>query len=201
MRLLQILFDGLGSFLAGMLGISSTVILFGILAIFRAISGGLGGSLQVWALPRRIVPRRSWIIATAIGMAIAFLVTQCLWVITQVSAPPGMPGLMLPPISVIPSFILEGIMGVILGIFQWFVLKKNVPKASLWIAINGLGMVVASVVISLLQQTLGTNGLYVSPDATNPIFWAIAIVGTIFYAALTGSFFFWSLHQRTDNSG
>jgi hypothetical protein len=76
MRLLQILFDGLGSLFAGMLGISSTVILFGILAIFRAISGGLGGSLQAWALPRRIVHCRSWIIATTIGMAIAFLVTQ-----------------------------------------------------------------------------------------------------------------------------
>lgn len=92
-------------------------------------------------------------------------------------------------------------MGFILGIFQWFLLKKSLPQASLWIMVNGLGMTVTSVVISLLQQALGTNGLYVSPDATNPIFWAIAIVGTIFYAALTGSFFFWSLHQRTDNSG
>jgi Na+-translocating ferredoxin:NAD+ oxidoreductase RnfE subunit len=108
---------------------------------------------------------------------------------------------MLPTISGFPLFVLEGIMGVVLGISQWFVLKKSIPKAGLWIMVNGLGMAVTSIVISLLQQALGRSGLYVSPDATNPTFWAIAIVGTIFYAILTGSFFFWSLHQRTDNSG
>lgn len=198
LKLLEIWFDGVAGLLANMLGIRAMGGLFGILAIFRAISGGLGGTLQGWALPRGIVDRRLWIVATGIGMAIAFLVMQWLWLITRVPAPSGIMGLMLPPVSRLPMFVLEGVMGVVLGVAQWFVLRKSVPKAGLWIVVSGLGMAVTRLAIALLQQVLGRSGLYVSPDATNPIFWAIAVVGIIFYAALTGSFLFWSLRQRTE---
>jgi hypothetical protein len=195
LKLLQIWFDGVAGLFANMIGVNTMGGLFGVLTIFRAISGGLGGALQGWALPQKLVNRRLWIVATGIGMAIAFLVMQWLWMVTKVPAPSGIMGLMLPPESRLPMFVLEGIMGIVLGIFQWFVLRKNVPKAGLWIAVSGLGLAVTSVAIALLQRLLGSSGLYVSPDATNPIFLVIALVGIIFYAALTGSFLFWSLRQ------
>lgn len=198
MKLLQIWFDGVGGSFATIFDLPSTMGLFIILALFRGVSGAWGGAFQVWALPQGLVNRKSWIIATAMGMAITFLAMQWLWVITRVTSPSGMPGFIAPPISSLPMFILESVMGIVLGTAQWFVLKKNVPRAGLWILVNGLAMAVADIVIGLLQQTLGRGGVYVSPDATNPIFWAIAVGGAIFYAALTGSFLFWTLTQQID---
>ncbi len=198
-KLLQIVVDGVAGGVASATGAGfagGNGALLSILIVFRLIGGALGGTAQ-WLVLRQWLPSiRSWVLATSLGSAIALAMINGLWTVTLMPPASGLIGNMMPPLSVLPQFIFDGIYGILLGVAQWLVLRTKVPQAVWWVLISGVGAIASSIVIDALQKFIGPMGIDVSQSAWNPFFWAIASVSVVLYTVITGGFLVWSLRQR-----
>lgn len=196
-KLLQILLDGIAGSLVSATGASGSIGFLLILTVFRLVSGALGGAAQ-WLVLRSWLPSmRGWVLATSIGSAIAFAISNRVWSATLLPPPEGVMGSFMPPVSVLPLFVFGGISGLVLGVAQWLVLRTKLPQASWWIPLSGIGMLGESLVVGVLQSALGPMGIEVSANALNPVYWAIAVIGIMVYAAITGGFLIRYLRQRS----
>lgn len=198
-KLLQIIVDGVAGEIASAAGgglREGRTSLLSILILFRLISGALGGTAQWLVLKQWLPSIRSWVLVTSLGSAIALAIINGLWTATLMPPASGLIGGMMPPLSVLPQFVFDGIYGILLGIAQWLVLRTKVPQAGWWMLINGIGAIASSIGIDVLQKFIGPMGIDVSQSAWNPFFWAIASMSVVLYAAITGGFLVWSLRQR-----
>ncbi|MEP7288708.1 MAG: hypothetical protein ABI947_23395 [Chloroflexota bacterium] len=89
--------------------------------------------------------------------------------------------------------------GLVVGFFQWLVLRQTVKEASWWIAISTLGFGLSlplAAGIGIYRTTLSSNIGY----AANPYITLgeSAAVGGILIGAVTGFGLIWLLHQRKD---
>lgn len=198
-KLLQIIVDGVAGWVAsvtggGFTGGSSPLLL--ILIVFRLVSGALGGAAQWLVLKQWLPSIRPWVLATSLGNAIALAMINGLWAATLMPPASGFIGGMMPPMSVLPQFLFDGIYGILLGVAQWLVLRTKVPQAGWWVLVSSVGMIATSIGMDVLQRLIGPMGIDVSQSAWNPFFWVIAAVSTVLYAAITGGFLVWSLRQR-----
>jgi len=198
-KLLQIVVDGVAGGVASAAGAGFTggsAALLSILIVFRLLSGALGGTAQGLVLRQWLPSIRSWVLATSVGSAIALAIINGLWTVTLMPPASGLIGNMMPPLSVLPQFLFDGIYGILLGVAQWLVLRTKVPQAGWWVLISGAGAIASSIGIDVLQKFIGPMGIDVSQSAWNPFFWAIASVSVVLYAVVTGGFLVWSLRQR-----
>lgn len=125
------------------------------------IEGTVVGTAQ-WLVLRRSLPDMrwlSWALATAVGAFVAW--TSGMLPNTLLSAGAGAGDSAPAETSASVVYALAAVLGLvagaILGTPQWFVLRRHVPRAALWILANALawvpGMVMAFVVADFLFAT------------------------------------------------
>ena len=122
------------------------------------IEGTVVGTAQ-WLVLRRPLPAmrwRAWVLATALGAFVAWALGMLPG--TLISAGSGTGGPAPPEPSETMVYGLAALMGLaagtILGTPQWFVLRRHVRRAAIWIPANALawmpGMVLAFVAADLI---------------------------------------------------
>jgi hypothetical protein len=140
---------------------------------------------------------RGWVLATSVGSAITFAISNRVWAATLLPPQEGIMGLFVPSVSILPLFVFAGISGLVLGVAQWPILRAKLPQAFWWIPLSGIGMLGESLFVGVLKSTMGPMGIDVSASGLNPVYWAIAAIGVVFYAAITGVFLVRCLRQRS----
>lgn len=117
-------------------------------AVEGAVVGGVQSLVLVRVLPR--VPRRPWVIATAVGALLAWLIGAGV----VMSLPENQAFE-----DSLPLFMALGpVLGGLLGGCQWVVLRRHVPGAAWWVLANaagwGLGLLVGfGVPMSISEDT------------------------------------------------
>jgi uncharacterized membrane protein YqgA involved in biofilm formation len=152
------------------------------------VSGALGGVAQWLVLKSWLPSIRGWVLATSVGGAIAFTISNALWSATLIPPAESIMGAFLPTMSILPEFVFGGIVGLVLGVTQWLVLRTKLPQAYWWIPLSSIGMLGEAVVIQALQNTMGPWGIEVGASALNPGYWAISAFSVVVYAVVTGGF-------------
>ena len=111
-----------------------------------ALAGVIEGSAVGWAQwrvlrgPLPAIGRRTWIVATAAGAALAWAIGMSLGTLASPSEEP--------PIAVVVAgaAILGAALGALLGAGQWLVLRLHVARAERWVLANALGWTIGMVV-------------------------------------------------------
>jgi len=120
---------------------ASYVLAFAALIIsLGAIEGAIVGYAQVLVLRRRLPQLKAWIAATSLGAVLAWTLgmipsTAIGYVASTPSATPSAISDAMQLLLAIPLGLLAG---TILGLPQWFVLRKHVAHAGWWILANAL---------------------------------------------------------------
>lgn len=133
--------------------------------VLRAFGMGLLGAaigLAQWLVLRRVLRGVGWWVpATMVGYA-ALNVAGWIWLLS-VEPPPWLAGS--------TSFVLVGL---VLGVAQWLVLRGRVERAGWWIAISVAGWTLALA----LTRLIILSGLYVEPmDMLSALLVPVAISG------------------------
>jgi hypothetical protein len=173
--------------LANMLGFCA---LGALILIFPAIIGRSGFfitafilaipiSLTQWAALRRIQQPTSkfWILTIPIGIPLAFLIMR------------GIPaGLWFDPDddSVLAMTSMLFVVGLILGLLQWIILRKQVARASIWVLGSAIGVALSFWLI-LVTGLINQSGI------------TSYIVVALVYSSLTGLVLSW-LHAFNNQS-
>jgi len=89
-------------------------------------------------------------------------------------------------------------LGLVIGLFQWFVLRRHVPDASWWIAISGVGYglglpLAAGIGFTQMASTFGAPTSFRSPYV---VLSESAVVGGALVGAITGFGLLWLLRQH-----
>lgn len=155
------------------------------------------GTAQWLVLRRPIKSMRwyAWVLATAIGAFVAWTLGMIPSTFMVAGAGSGgatpvqMSDLMIYALAAVMGFVL----GPILGVPQWFVLRRHLPKAGWWILANALAWMVGMVIVFV-----GTN--FISPEGIN-LNVALALLLFLFIAgaavgAIHGLVLVWLLHLR-----
>lgn len=121
------------------------------------------GALQ-YLLLRRLFPRIEWwIAATVLGWALPLLLVRLL-------AEPSFPALNVGP--VLAEALGLAFAGAAVGLFQWLVLRRRIPRAALWILACILGWGLAGLVAGQnLSSVLGIIALALLPPIVTSIAW------------------------------
>ena len=124
-----------------------------------AIEGVLVGAAQWWAMRKALpeINRKSWIAATVIGALVAWTFGSI--PTTMISTNPDAAGAPAVELGTGMMLLMAGVMGVLLGIVlalaQWVVLRRTVPNAWWWLPANSaawlLGMPVVFGAVDLAQ--------------------------------------------------
>ncbi len=137
-------FSGLSTQAAAPPGPAGLVVMLLISAVSPAIMGAAFGLGQWLVLRRALAGTGGWVLATLVGYPATFMVQRFL----HRGELPIACGVML--------FLA---FGGILGVLQWLVLSRRVPRAGLWIVISLAGWVLAFILIGAVE----VSGLYVEP--------------------------------------
>lgn len=201
-------FVGLGS--AGALGAvvtlvlgdtmqpSTWLILVFTLIIAAALEGCIVGLAQWWVLHRYLpsLTRRTWLWATILGGEIAWIVGMTLGSLGgdtlsgQVNLDPNLIGLIF-------GSLLGPVVGAMLGLGQWFVLRQFIAAAGWWIFANALAWTAGMFVIFAAMILV---------DETTPMLWVIVtwavsgILAGATVAAIHGTILVRLLHHHFRNS-
>jgi hypothetical protein len=166
------------------LGLEARLGIIGAAALVVAGSTLLEGSavgLTQWIVLRRLLPdlpRHAWWLATAIGAGIAWtlgMIPSTLFSLAEAdtgAAPTAEPAAIL-------MYGLAALMGLMLGpvlaMPQWFVLRRFLRRAWVWIPANaaawGVGMPLIFVAMDLIQPTALTAGVALA------LLFTLALVG------------------------
>lgn len=162
-------------------------------AVFGALFGAIGGIAQ-WLVMRQQVERAGWwIIATLGGWAVAGAVGGGVaQAAREVVGGGGVPqtisgGYAMGGLAFIVAFVAAG------GILQWLVLRRQIVRASLWVALSTFGLFMGFVAGVFLGSTLS---VIVSTAETSAI--GTGMFGAGFGAgsgAITGAALVWLLRQ------
>jgi hypothetical protein len=141
-----------------------------VLWLIVLIVGGLAG-LLLGAAQWQILQRCSnayvswrWVAATAIGLGLGWTLGSylALWTITAIDFPPqeqliyGLPVVRPNPLELVLRGALVGAAtGLVIGLAQWFVLRRTVPNAGVWIQASIIAWVVGVVLYHIAYVTSG----------------------------------------------
>lgn len=162
------------------------------------IEGIVVGTAQ-WLVLRRPLTRirwRVWALATAIGAFVAWTLGMIPSTFLFTSADTG--GAASAPMSDLMVYALAAVMGLvlgpILGVPQWLVLRRHLPKAGWWVLANALAWMVGMVIVFV-----GTNFI---PPAGISISVALMLLLFLFAAgaavgAVHGFVLLWLLRSRS----
>jgi hypothetical protein len=161
--------------LAELLGLGTTAVLgyllaetlspisFALLMILGGVlvEGVLVGLLQ-WSVLRRLWPNlgwRAWSVATAVGAGIAWslgMLPSTLMNMEEASS--GATAPIIPDWQIYLLAIGMGlVLGPILGLAQWWVLRRHVARALWWLPANALAWGVGMLVIFVAAGNMGEN--------------------------------------------
>lgn len=161
------------------------------------IEGTVVGTMQ-WLVLRRPLKSmrwRAWALATALGAFVAWTLAMIPSTFlftgadTAGAASAQMSDLMIYTLAAAMGFVL----GTILGVPQWLVLRRYVPKAGWWVLANALAWMVGMVVVFVGTSFIPPEGVSLSVALILLLFVVAtgAIVGAIHGLALI-----WLLHLR-----
>lgn len=162
------------------------------------IEGTVVGTAQ-WLVLRRPIKDirwRVWVIATAIGAFVAW--TLAMIFITFMStgansggaAPAQMSDLMIYALAAVMGFVL----GPILGVPQWLVLRRHLPKAGWWVLANALAWMVGMVIVFVGTNFIPPEGMSLNIAFVLLLFLFIAGAAV---GAIHGLVLIWLLHMRS----
>jgi hypothetical protein len=143
-------------------------------AIGGAACGVVLGTVQWLALRRRLSLPRSWIVATSLGMAGGLALTMALFGTSTAGSV-----LLLRAAST----------GLLIGLAQWVVLRRSVPRAWVWVPTVAAGWALGWAVSSAAGVELMPN------------FAVFGSTGAWAFQALTGLVLTWLLAQRAATPG
>jgi len=177
-----VLYTTLGHALVGVLATGTVMRVPGGLMLTPVVAAagvGLVGLLQ-WLVLRNALPRvrwTSWVLAAVLGQIAATLAVGAIVVaplllgaLHGVASRIGGPGLQL------ASRLTAGaVLGAVVGLVQWLVLRRHVPAAGWWILAAVCANAIAAVIppVRTLDTGLGTS--------------AVPIVDRLFYGLVVGS--------------
>lgn len=124
--------------------------------------GGFVGAVQWWVLRWRVPRANRWMLASLIGGVLGGAV----WFAELAGAMVAV--LRFPNHGLVPWLIQVGGWcgyGLVLGIAQWWVLRRKVLRSGWWILANGMGFLVAGTLYLLISVVLGWTLPYLSPLA------------------------------------
>lgn len=136
------------------------LIVTGAFLVIGVYEGALVGTAQ-WLALRRVLPRvsaRSWIGATAIGATVAWILGRLPSALSDWRG--GGDGAIVttsPSMTILLSIVAGAALGAILGAAQWFVLRRHLPRARMWIVANALAWMCAMPVIFLAAALPGEH--------------------------------------------
>lgn len=139
---------------------TSLFLLHGLLFLAVAIGAGylegwLSGFCQWIVLQERFpsISLKPWVRASGFGAAIAWFLGSLPSI-----AFASLPGFKFPPIMLVFTAILAGmILGGIIGLFQWRVLKNHSPHSGLWIIGNVLAWPIGTLIIYIVARTASSS--------------------------------------------
>ncbi|HLP91571.1 MAG TPA: hypothetical protein VK184_23675 [Nostocaceae cyanobacterium] len=138
---------------------------FILILIFSAISNAIGSVFQWYVLKNWIANAKYWVLATSLSYPLALILVNN-----------------LPSIQGILSYT---VIGLIIGIAQYLVLRGKLPGAGLWILANGFSFAFGNFVINQISSVLGRIGLY-SGGIYDLVEWFLMILNGVIYGIITG---------------
>ena len=129
---------------------SLAVIAYGLLVVSVSSLWIVVGVAQ-WSILRRFIDQRvvTWVGATVLGALPIALIEIIMGVSTSTPIPDNVMGIL--------RLVLLFASGAILGTTQWWVLRKKVDRAALWIVISLISWSIAGLVTGLINRWMG-NG-------------------------------------------
>src|SRR5574341_435982 len=183
---------------------------FMVLACSVAVMGAYLGHMQSFPLKTRIPQGGKWIVATSVGVAIGAPVSWLAytWILdSPLFTRPNSPFFYIYLWS--HYLIFEVLLGLSIGIAQWFVLKQQVSKAGLWIIVwpilftGGMALTQIRVLyiqflrwVQQLMQTMTTPSFELRlPVFVNSLFLFIVplLIALVTMSLLSGVFLEWLL--------
>ncbi len=162
------------------------------------IEGTVVGTAQWLVLrrPLKSIKWRVWVLATAIGAFVAWTLGMIPSTFIFTGADTGgassaqMSDLMVYTLAAVMGFVL----GSILGVPQWLVLRRHLPKAGWWVLANALAWMVGMVVVF--------GGINFIPSGGSTITIPLMLLLFLFVAgaavgAVHGLVLIWLLHMRS----
>jgi hypothetical protein len=162
------------------------------------VEGTVVGTAQWLVLRRPIkgISWRVWVLATAVGAFVAWTLGMIPSTFMFAGADSGgtastqMSDLMIYALAAVMGFVL----GSILGVPQWLVLRRHLPKAGWWVLANALAWMVGMVIVFAGTNFIPPEGFTLNVAFVLLLFLFIAgaAVGAIHGLALV-----WLLHLRS----
>jgi len=158
---------------------------FGIagLAVFGAMFGAIGGVMQWLVLRRHVAQTGGWVVATAVGYTLAGITTALIFrLFMNTSA------------ALVGIVAFGAVAGVVGGIMQWLVLRRNVARAGWWVLASILGLVVGMGVGAPVAMALGQAGHVIESTVVFGILFGAGV------GAIPGAALVWLLRQSESGS-
>ena len=176
------------------------VMMAGVMIAAGACEGVIVGLAQWRVLRRRLprVPRRDWVLATAMGALVAWALGMAPSTLAVLNQDAGAPPLE-PSDWLVYSLAaaMGAALGIVLGIPQWRVLRRHVQRAHWWVWANAAAWLVGMPLVFL--------GAGASPVGASP--WGIAATIALTIAAagaaagaVHGAALLWLLDSQSDEN-
>jgi hypothetical protein len=158
----------------------------GLFLLTGVIEGWIVGSAQAWALGRLLpqIPKKAWVRATIYGALSAWFLGIIPSTVLSLANPgPAQAGGAEPPAWLI--YLLAAGMGLVLGpilaLPQWRVLRHSLPRAGWWVLANALAWMVGMPVIFIGTNVIGPGvpAYRIIGALLAAIFTAGAVVGIV----------------------
>jgi len=179
------------SAIAGQAGATNNMTMF--LHIAGVLAGASLGFSQWLVLRRYIKHIRWWIVATAIGAIVAWLIGLKVVVVLILIFLDGGTVEVLSPRLLAAILLLGAWIGAVLGLAQWFVLRPHVRKALLWVFANALAWSVGFLLMFAGAKITGP-GTFTLKAALVGI--ATGVTTGVVIGAITGIGLVWLLKPR-----
>lgn len=177
--------------------ISSAIILALLMILCGTFLEGVLVGLLQWRVlrdPFPTMPRGSWVRATAVGAAIAWALGMIPSTVMNLTTTPGNAAPAEPGSLVV--FSLAAAMGLLLGpvlaLPQWVVLRHYVRHAGWWIPANALAWAAGMVVVFMGTSVIPAEGI--NPTVGMVLLVTLAVAGAI-VGAIHGLTLVWFLHS------
>jgi hypothetical protein len=178
-------------FFSGQVTGSGRVIVIGLALISAAIAEGSVVGFAQWLVLRHPLPeltRRTWIAATALGSLIAWVIGMTLGTLggDLLDTSDGANALLF-------GALLGPLVGALLGVAQWWVLRGFVAHAGWWVLANAVAWTAGMAVIFVATGIVDEQ----TPVAAMTAIWAVSgILAGAVVAAIHGQVLVWLLRRR-----
>jgi hypothetical protein len=165
------------------LALVGEVVGIGSAQVLVGVGIGIGVGLMQGRVVRKTVnkPLLWWVLSTAVGLGLPFLVTDLSKFV----------GWNLP----YSLLVLIAIGGLIVGVWQAFILSSRIDQIGVWITASALGWILAAVTSSIADSLPRSHAVRGIPGAL--LYLGIVAAGGLILGSVTGACFAWMFrHQR-----